>query len=476
MAISFRPAAIGRDLADGRTFLTEGTWPEALACFDRVIARKPDFTDGHVGRTMALRGLGRLAEALVSYDTAIAITGADAGMISNRGMILMGLQRDAEALACFDDAIARDLAFASAHHNRALVLLKTQRLRAALASCDRAIALQPTAARFHGCKAVVLLQLGAYAEGWRHYEWRKRTENPAGAKDFPAPVWLGETDIAGQTLFIHAEQGLGDTLQFCRYAALLQAQDVHLVMSAPAPLLRLLLRSFPGVTIIDEDQTPDGFDLHCPMLSLPLAMGTTLDTIPATIPYLYPDADRVAQWHIRLAALPGTKIGLVWAGSPRPDQPDAHAIDKRRSITLAHYAGLTAIPGISLISLQKGGPAEQARTPPAGMVLHDWTDELDDFADTADLIAALDLVITVDTSVAHLAGALGKPVWILNRFDQCWRWLSGRTDSPWYPTARLFQQSAPGDWDGVMAEVCRALHQPFTRGQIASTVSLPSTT
>ena len=476
MAISFRPAAIGRDLADGQAFLNQGAWPEALACFDRVIARRPDFADGQVGRTMALRGMARFAEALLSYDIAIAVTGANAHMISNRGMILLDLQRDAEALACFDDAVARDPAFASAHHNRALVLLKMQRLPEALASCNHAIAQQPTVGRFQGCKAVVLLQLGAYAEGWRHYEWRKRADNPAGEKEFPVPVWLGDADITGQTLLIHAEQGLGDTLQFCRYVALVRAKGARVVLSAPNQLLRLLQQSFPGVRLIDEAQTPDGFDLHCPMMSLPLAMATTLDTIPATIPYLRPDPDRVAHWHTRLAGLPGTKVGLVWAGSARPDHPDADAIDKRRSVTLAHYAGLANIPGISLISLQKGSPAEQARTPPAGMVLHDWTDELNDFADTADLIAALDLVITVDTSVAHLAGAMGKPVWILNRFDQCWRWLSGRTDSPWYPTARLFQQSAPGDWDGVMAQVCRALHQPFTRGQIASTVPLPSTT
>ncbi len=476
MAISFRPAAISIDLAHGKTLLNQGALPEALACFDRVIARKPDFADGYIGRTMALRGLGRFADALVSYDAVIALTGADASMISNRGMILLDLQRDAEALGCFDDAIARDPSLASAHHNRALVLLKLQRLRDALVSCDRAVALQPAVARFLGFKAILLLQLGAFAEGWRLYEWRKRTETPAGEKEFPAPLWLGDSDIAGRTLFIHAEQGLGDTLQFCRYVALVQAKGARIVLSAPAPLLRLLQRSYPGITVIDEGQTPESFDLHCPMMSLPLALGTNLDSIPATIPYLRADPDLVSHWRTRLAALPGIKIGLVWAGSPRPDQPEADAIDKRRSMALANYAALADIPGISLISLQKGAPAEQARTPPAGMVLYDWTDELADFADTADLVAALDLVITVDTSVAHLAGGLGKPVWILNRFDQCWRWLEGRDDSPWYPTARLFQQTRPGDWERVIAALCAALYQPFTRGQIATTVSPPSTT
>ena len=476
MAISFRPAAVRNDLDDGKRLLEQGALPAALACFDRIIARTPSFADGYIGRTMALRGLGRFDDALASYDTAIALRGADAAMISNRGMILLELQRDAEALACFDEAVAGDPDLASAHHNRAIMLLKQQRLRDVLTSCDRAIALQPAVARFQGLKAVALLQLGDFAAGWRLYEWRKRTETPAGEKDFPVPVWLGDSDIVGKIVLIHAEQGLGDTLQFCRYVTLVQGKGASVVMSVQPSLLRLLQRSYPGTRVINEDETPENFDLHCPMMSLPLALGTTLETIPTIIPYLATDPDRVAYWRARLDDLPGLKIGVVWAGSPRPDQPDADAIDKRRSITLSHYADLAAIQGVCLISLQKGAPAEQARTPPVGMVLHDWVSELDDFADTADLIAALDLVITVDTSVAHLAGGLGKPVWILNRFDQCWRWLEGRDDSPWYPTARLFRQTAPGDWNGVIAAVRRALHQPFTRGQIANTVSLPSTT
>ncbi len=457
MAISFRPASVRNDLEDGKRSLAGGGFTEALARFDRAIAHKPDFVDGHVGRTMALRAMGRFAEALASYDTAIALGDADAAMLSNRGMILLDLGRDLEALACFDTAILRDPSFANAHHNRATALLKLQRLGDALVSCDRALALEPDAARFQGSKAIVLLQLGEFAEGWRFYEARKRTEHPAGSKDLAAPLWLGDRDIAGKTVFIHAEQGLGDTLQFCRYAALVQAQGAQVVMSVQTPLLRLLQRSSPGITVIDEADVPNDFDLHCPMMSLPLALGTTLETIPATVPYLQARPAHIALWQGRLAELPGMKIGLVWAGSSRPNQPEADAIDKRRSITLAHYAGLANIPGISLISLQKGEPASQARTPPTGMILHDWTDELDDFADTADLIAALDLVITVDTSVAHLAGALGRPVWILNRFDQCWRWLEGREDSPWYPTARLFHQTAPGDWAGVLAAVRTAL-------------------
>ncbi len=453
MAISFRPAAFRNDLEDGGKFLAQAALPAALACFDRAIARAPDVAAGHIGRTTALRGLGRFEEALISYDTAIALAGATADMISNRGMILLDLQQVRAALACFDRAITLTPGFAPAHHNRAVAALCLQLLPEALASCNRSIALDPHDPGNFAAKGVILLQLGDFDAGWQLYEWRKRTKNPAGNRIFSQSAWLGDADIAGKTVFLHAEQGLGDTLQFCRYAALVQARGAQVIMSVQTGLRRLLQRSTPGIVVIDEDDIPDSFDLHCPMMSLPLALGTTLATIPATVPYLHPDFEGTAHWRARLAELPGMKIGLVWAGSPRPDQPDADAIDKRRSITLAHYADLADIPGISLISLQKG----QTATAPPGMILHDWTDDLTDFADTADLVAALDLVITVDTSVAHLAGGLGRPVWILNRFDQCWRWLEGRDDSPWYPTARLFHQSAPGDWAGVLAAVRQAL-------------------
>ena len=208
------------------------------------------------------------------------------------------------------------------------------------------------------------------------------------------------------------------------------------------------------------------FDLQCPLMSLPLAFGTTLETIPAAVPYLHADPRAAARWRARLAALPGVKIGLVWAGNPRSFNWIAAEMDRRRSIALARFAPLASVGGISLISLQKDAAGAQAREPPSGMTIHDWTDELTDFADTAALVQALDLVIGVDTSVVHVAGALGKPVWILNRYGACWRWLRERSDTPWYPTARLFRQPRPGDWDAVMAEVCGALPEFVATAQI----------
>jgi hypothetical protein len=423
-------------------------------------------------------------------------------------VILARLQQPEAALASYDRAIAIDPDHAEAYCNRSVVLTGLQRHAEALASYDRVIALRPDPdyaetnwADAHWAEAYwnrshCLLALGQFDAGWRLFEWRKRLKRPAGHRAFPQPVWLGQDSIAGKTLFIHWEQGLGDTIQFCRYAALATARGARVVMSVQDHLRRLLETLGPDLTVIGGREVAVEFDCHCPMMSLPLAFSTMLESsavsasnpaahdtisqsathpapletipqsninpatpasIPRTVPYLAADAAAVAAWLARLSELPGLHIGLCWAGNPRRDHPPAHAIDRRRSITLAHYAPLAGVAGVHFVSLQKGAPAAQTATPPAGLRIDDWTHELNDFADTAALIEALDLVITVDTSVAHLAGALGKPVWILNRFDSCWRWLTQRDDSPWYPTARLFRQPKPGDWDSVIDKVVAAL-------------------
>jgi tetratricopeptide (TPR) repeat protein len=433
--------------------------PEAaLASFDHAIALDPESSDAYAGRGTVLADLRRHDEALASCDRAIALRPDHAGAHCNRGVVLARMQRPADALASHDRAITLDPDHTEAHCNRGVVLAGMRRHAEALASYDRAIALRPDSAEAHWNRSHCLLALGKFDPGWQSFEWRKRLTRPAGHRPFPQPVWLGQDDIAGKTLFIHAEQGLGDTIQFCRYAALATARGARVVMSVQEPLQRLIGTLGSDIKIVGSTEEPGTFDRHCPMMSLPLAFGTTLATIPRTVPYLAAQATADV-WRGRLAALSGVRVGLCWAGNAREDQPAAHAIDRRRSITLAHYAPLAGIAGVQFVSLQKGEAAAQATVPQAGLVLHDWTDALDDFADTAALIAALDLVITVDTAVAHLAGALGKPVWILNRFDACWRWLLDRDDSPWYPTARLLHQPAPGDWDSVIAAVAAALRQ-----------------
>jgi hypothetical protein len=228
-------------------------------------------------------------------------------------------------------------------------------------------------------------------------------------------------------------------------------------MAVQQALVRLLTTLDPEIEVVLNGLSPEHFDYHAPLMSLPMVLGTTADTIPCPPRYLKSDPARRAFWKDRLSKLDGLKVGLVWAGATRLDQPLVAVIDRRRSIRLDQLAPLAGIEGVSFISLQKGPPADQGKAPPAGMILHDWTEELTDFAETAALIDELDLVISVDTAVAHVAGALGKPIWIMNRFDSCWRWFRDRTDSPWYPSVRLFRQQTKGDWTPVIADVAREL-------------------
>ena len=435
--------------------LAELGWPEAaLASYASALALRPNFAEAHNNNGIALAQLDRPDEALASYDRAIVLKPDHAAVYKNRGAALAASGRFDDAVADFDKAIALQPNYAEAHADRGAALANLGRRTEALASSERAIALKPEFPEAQFNQAACQLALGDYERGWVGYEWRWQTRNAAPLPDYPRPPWRGDVAIGNQTILVHAEQGFGDSLQFCRYVPML-ARLASVVLDVSRPLARLLSSLDCDVQIVTRGDDLPPFDTWIPMLSLPLAFRTTLATIPAAVPYLHADPQQSARWRNRLAALSGRKVGLVWAGSPLSPQPRALAMDRRRSMTLQQFAPLADVPGLCLISLQKGDAARQR--PPDGMVLHDWTEELDDFADTAALIDGLELVISVDTSVVHLAGALGKPVWVLNRFDQCWRWLSDRTDSPWYPTARLFRQPAPGDWASVMRDVVAAL-------------------
>jgi tetratricopeptide (TPR) repeat protein len=428
---------------------------EALVSHDRAMVLKPDHPEIYSNRGYALAELRRCEEALASCERAIALRSDYADAFLNRGVILARLQRREEALTSFDRVLALQPNFALAYYNRGLVLADMQRHDEALANHDRAIAIQPDFAEAHWSQSHCFLTLGRFDQGWKLFEWRKKLHRPSGHRGYPRPLWLGQDSIVGKTLFIHWEQGFGDTIQFCRYARLAQAAGARVIMSVQDPLRRLISTLGRDISVIGGNEAPLEFDYHCPMMSLPLAFGTTLETIPPATLYLTADAAAVAGWRKRLAAWSNLRIGLCWAGNPRRDHPAAHAIDLRRSITRAHYAPLAGVAGTRFISLQKGEVATGDTEP--CLWLHDWTNELSDFADTAALIEALDLVITVDTAVAHLAGALGKPVWVLNRFDACWRWLTERVDSPWYPSVRLWRQPEPANWDSLIADVAAAL-------------------
>ncbi len=417
----------------GRVLLARGDTARATSCLARAVTRDPT------------------AEAVDALGQALAEAGGDADTWVLHGNALAEQHRHAEALASFEAALSRDPTHADAINNAGAMLMLQRDHAAALQRFDAV----PTDRNARWNAALARLALGDFRGGWAAHEARWAA-GQVPRRQIESPPWLGESDLAGRRLLLVAEQGMGDTLQFCRYAALARDRGAEVILDVQSPLTRLL-RRIPGIgAVLDQATDPlPAFDLHTPMMSLPLAFGTELASIPAEIPYLVTDPQARARWRERLASLPGRRIGLVWAGAPRPNQPSAARTNQRRSMRLADLADLAQLREVSWISLQKGEAA--AEIPPWGLHLTDWTDELQDFADTADLVAELDLVISVDTSVAHLAGALGVPVWILSRHDACWRWLTDRVDSPWYPTALLFQQPAPGDWTSVVQALVAAL-------------------
>jgi Tfp pilus assembly protein PilF len=430
---------------------------EAVDFIGKAIRLKRDRPHYHNNLALALRSLGRYAEAEKACRTALRLKSDYVVARNNLGMILRSAGKLDEAEACYRDVLHQNSTFPEAYNNLGNLLCQRGRPDEG-EPCFRAALRLPANPALHREArynlAQALLVTGQLEEGWQHYEVRAEV-NGAVRPELAARPWDGKP-TGERVLLLHAEQGLGDTLQFCRYAPIV-AQTSKTVLEVPPPLVRLL-SGLPGIAaIIPRGEKLPHYDAQCALLSVPRRLGTRLETIPGETPYLAADPAAAAAWRTRLAGLPGLKIGLVWAGGFRPELPWAVAVDGRRSMALKQMSALAGLAGVSFVSLQKDSPAAQATDPPAGLVLHDFTAELGDFTDTAALIEALDLVISVDTAVAHLAGALGKQVWLLNRFDSCWRWLLDRDDSPWYPTLRQFRQKSAGDWAGVMAEVRAAL-------------------
>ncbi len=425
-----------------------GQLNEAVAGYRRLLYLRPNDAETHNHLGLALADLGHAGEAAACHRRAIELRPDYAEAHNDLGAVLGEQGRPEEAAACFRRVIALRPDDAGAQYNLGKALKEQGQLDPAIACYRAAIALRPDYPDAHENLALALLARGDMPAGWEEYEWRWKTARGCRLRrNLAQPQWRGEA-AEGRTLLIHAEQGFGDTLQFCRYAAMAAARGLRVILEVQRPLLRLL-GNLAGVDrVIARGEALPEFDLHCPMLSLPLAFGTTLASIPAPGAYLHADAAQTAAWRARLIAtgVQGPRIGLAWAGNA------ALPTDRRRSLAPARLAPLVALPGLHFVSLQKDGPAA-----PGAFRLTDFTQELGDFADTAALVANLDLVISVDTATAHLAAALGRPVWLLDRFDPDWRWLRGRRDSPWYPTLRLYRQPRPGDWDPVVAEVLRDL-------------------
>jgi tetratricopeptide (TPR) repeat protein len=455
---------------------------EALASFDRALAVQPRYAAAHANRSVVLRELKRLDEALASCDRALAIRPDFVEALSNRGSVLHDLKRFDEALASCDRALALRPQYADAHANRAAALHALQHFEEALASYDRAAALQPNLAKAHYnrgntlrmlCRfedaiasyqrecavrpdfaeahyneALCRLLIGDLRRGWDEQEWRWQTEELGqGKRDFPQPLWTGGEEIVGRTILLHAEQGFGDIIQFCRYAPLVADRGARVILEVPSPLHELMSSLRGAAQIVCSGNPLPSFDLHCPLLSLPRAFGTELASIPAAMPYLRTSAEQTKYWRARLGPTTRPRIGIAWAGYV------AHKNDHNRSIALDALLSIFAGADVSLVSLQREvRDADAAALRERPDVLH-FGDELTNFADTAALISCLDLVISVDTGVAHLAGAMAKPVWMLLPFIPDWRWLLNRDNSPWYPTARLFRQDATCAWDSVFVQV-----------------------
>lgn len=438
--------------------LSLGRAAEALETHDAALETKPGFADAWYNRGIVLQRLGRRQEALESYERAIAIVPDDFQAHNNRGILLGELGRLAAALDGLDRALALKPGYAEAWYNRGIVLAEQSAFADAIRSYEQAIALAPDYAQAHWNLGLCRLLMGDFERGWREFEWRwKNTELGFRLRDLQQPLWLGEPSLQGRTILLQCEQGLGDTLQFCRYAGLVNALGARVLMEVQAPL-RTLLAGLDGVAevVTHGDALPD-FDFHCPLLSLPLALKTTLRTVPAFPAYLSCDPAKAATWKKRIAVDLRIAVGLVWSGGFRAEQPETWAINERRNMHPKHLAKLD-VPGVRFYSLQKGESAikqlsELQVSGWRGPEVIDFTSDLHDFSDTAALLANLDLIISVDTAVAHLAGAMGKPVWLLNRHDTCWRWLVGRDDTPWYPSMRIFRQAAPGNWESVIDNV-----------------------
>jgi tetratricopeptide (TPR) repeat protein len=429
-----------------------GRHDEAISSYRNALRLAPDHPEILYNLGNACLELGRIADALSSYDGVLAIAPGHPGALVNRGNTLLRFNQPVAAIASYDSALTAMPGHPQILTNRGHALRRLDRPLEALLDFEAALAAAPEFAEAHFEAAMTHLTIGDFAAGWKAYEWRWKTGAFARhRRQFQTPLWLGDEPVSGKTILLHAEQGFGDTIQFIRYAPLLAGRGAKVICEVQ-PELQPLLSRLEHVTVIASGEPLPAFDLHCPLLSLPLAFGTRSETIPAAIPYLAAPAERLAVWRDRLPS-GRPRAGFVWSGSP------SHKNDSNRSIALARLAALFEDPPVRCFSLQSELRAADAEVLAGLPNLVDLGRGLRDFADTAAIISLLDVVICVDTAVAHLAGALGKPVVILLPHAADFRWMRDRDDTPWYPTAKLFRQPAFGDWDSVIARLRDELRQ-----------------
>ena len=449
-AIGARPAVAEFHANLALSLRKAGRLDEALPAYRRAAELDPERPEAWFNLAKACLDAGAPEHAVPALGRAIALRPAYHEAVNDLGVAHTRLGD----LSAAHDAYRRVLELAPDHvmarSNLAATLYNLGRLDESAAMARHAIELDAGCAEAHLTLGASLLISGRFTEGWPEYEWRWHCYGLAGdASPYPQPRWDG-SDPAGRTILLRSEQGLGDTIQFVRYAALLASRGARVVIGC-RPVLKTLLQTVRDIdAVVADDEPLPPFDLQMPLLSVPGLVGTTLATIPADVPYVFPNPAARERWRARLAlARRALTVGLVWAGQPQ------NRTDRWRSIALSALAPLAAVPGVSFWSLQGGDAARQVETAPFAVVDAGAAER--DFADVAALMASLDLVVSVDTAGAHLAGALGRPVWTLLPAAPDWRWLTAREDTPWYPTMRLFRQQAPGDWAGVIARVARAL-------------------
>jgi hypothetical protein len=433
----------------GLVLLDAGSGTEACEVFSTAIQHAPQTGVLHFNFGNALRMTGDIGGALVHYEQARVLGLERTEVYNNVGISLQSSDRWEEARSAFVEALRRDPQYLPALVNLGHTLIELGRPEEAVPVLRAAVGLQPAYADAHWLLSHALLVTGQWPEGWHEYEWRwHRMKSAPYHRGTSESRWKGE-DIAGKRILLYAEQGMGDAVQFVRYVPLVQATGAMVAIECHAELVPLF-STLDGVSeVYARGELNSPFDVACPLLSLPSMFGTTVDTLPSHVPYLRPDPARASVWRKRLELLAGRKrVGLVWAGNP------AHTNDRKRSIPPDELAVLAGVPGMQFISLQKGASDETKEAVGRVLPILDWADGLQDFADTAALISELDLVITIDTAVAHVAGALNRPVWMMVPYTPDWRWFLGRTDSPWYPSLRIFRQPVRGAWQEVVKALC----------------------
>jgi tetratricopeptide (TPR) repeat protein len=456
LAITWDPGPGEPFFYRGNALYQLGRWEAAVEDYLQAIARLPALMQAHNNLGLALTRLGRHPLAAVSLSRAVELAPDRAEPHCNLGVALFGAGSLGDAVKSYDRALALDPLYAEAANNRGNALWDLgyedpQQRVAALASYALAIASKPDYEEAYWNNALALLQTGDYAQGWALYEWRwKRQAFTPIIRNFDCPLWLGKESLQDKTVVLHGEQGLGDSIQFSRYAALAQQLGARVVLEVDGSLVALLGSLKGPKQVVARGTALPKADFHCPLLSLPLAFQTTVDTIPASGAYLLPDLERIAVWSVRLGPKRAPRIGLVWSGDP------AHRNDHNRSLKLKTL--LAHLPmGYEYISLQKDIRENDRTDLAARSDIRDMGHALTDFAETAAACVEMDLLITVDTSFAHLSAALGKPTWILLPVQSDWRWLLDREDSPWYDSARLFRQNTMGDWHTVLARMAQAI-------------------